>query len=387
MLNAGVEEYIKIYSNADILSVSLKKSPFPGITSKELAQQLQGKQIAKKKFPTLYRTEAILYPKKVHLEQASSEDTAIYKASLVSGKSLLDLTCGMGVDAFHLASGFEQVICYEKNEKLLAYTAHNLIQLGRENIEVRSGDGVEFLRRSAANFDCIYIDPSRRKENKKVFLIEDYEPDLVPVVDEILARTDVLLIKTSPLLDIDLGIKQLKQVAECHVVAVRNEVRELLWLLRKEVTDEPIRKAINIEDTGQPVFEFLASREHDLPIDYSNPQAYMYEPNAAILKSGGFKSVAEQFHLKKLAASSHLYTGELPVEFPGRRFKVLAVQKYSKNWNKEWGLKKANIARRNFPTAVAEIRRRYKIADGGSEYLFFTTLSDRQKVVIRCVKY
>ena len=386
ILSAGVEEYISEYLNADILSVLLKKSPFPEISSKELAQQLEGKQISQKKFPTLFRTPGILYPKKVHLEQASSEEAALYKSGLVSGKTLLDMTGGMGIDSYFFSRRFESVICCEKNEELARITQHNMAQLGLHHLEVIQGDGMEFLKAASSPFDCIYMDPSRRSAGKKHVLLEDYEPNVLANFDLLLSKCKILLIKTSPLLDIAQGIKQLHHVCECHIVAVDNEVKELVWVLQPGFQGKTLLKAINIVRSGQSEFEFLLEKERELSVQYHDPLAYLYEPNRAILKAGGFKSVARHYNLKKLAPSSHLYTGDALIDFPGRSFRITAVMEFSRNWKKSMGIDKANITTRNFGLTVAEIRKRFQIADGGADYLFFTTLGDGKKVIIHCVK-
>ena len=387
LLKTGVEDFIEKNLNTDIVSVLLKKSPFKEISPQELAQQLEGKQISQKKFPTLFHTPRILYPKKVHLEQASSEETALYKSSLVSGNTLLDLTGGMGIDSWFFSSCFERVICCEKNEELAQITRHNLTQLGLHHVKVIPGDGLEFLKASSEEFDCIYIDPSRRKGRKRLVSLEEYEPDVVSVLDLLLKNCKTLLIKTSPMLDIDQGLNRLRHVTACHIIAAGNEVKELLWELRPEYAGETWRKTVNIGTAGQTIFDFSMDKERSISIEYHDPMLFLYEPNAAILKSGGFKSVGVQHQLNKLAASSHLYTSDKKVDFPGRCFQIIGVVAFKRSWNKKWALEKANVTQRNFPLAVAEIRKRFKLADGGDEYLFFTTLSKGEKVVIRCKKY
>lgn len=386
MLNPGVEAYIKINLKTDILSVLLKKSPFPEISSQELAQQLKGRQISQKKFPTYFNTPGILYPKKVHLEQASSEETAIYKSRLVSGKTLLDLTAGMGIDSFFFAARFDRVICCEKDDELGQITKHNMRQLALDHVEIIQGDGLDVLRTASYPIDCIYIDPSRRSAGKKNVQLEDYEPDLLAVLELLLEKCKILLIKTSPMLDIDLGIKQLQYAAECHIVAVRNEVKELVWLLKPGFIGETRLMAVNIDISGESIFEFTRSEEGETSVNYHTPLTYLYEPNAALLKSGGFKCVADRFKLKKLGASSHLYTSDAKIDFPGRRFRIIELQEFSRNWNKKIRIGKANITTRNFGLTVAEIRKRFKVSEGGDDYLFFTTLSDGKKVVIKCIK-
>ena len=386
LLKTGVEDFISKNLNSDILSVLLKKSPFSEISPQELAQQLLGKQISRNKFPTLFKTQGILYPRKLHLEQASSEETALYKSTLVSGNSLLDLTGGMGIDSMFFASRFEQVICCEKNEELAQLTRHNISQLGLDHVELIHADGLDVLKTASTPFDCIYIDPSRRSEGKRLVRLEDYEPNILDALDLLLKKSKVLMIKTSPMLDIDQALKRLQSVSECHVLAVRNEVKELVWIVRPGYDKEARLKAINIKDSEHSLFEFTRLEEQETSVEYSKPLSYLYEPNAAILKAGGFKSVAQRYDVQKLAASSHLYTSEKKIDFPGRMFQIKDVLEFSKNWNKEIGIAKANITTRNFGLSVAQIRTRFRIADGGDIYLFFTTLADGKKVIIHCLK-
>lgn len=386
LLKSGVQEFITNNLKTDILSVLLKKRPFPDISSQELAQQLKGKQISEKKFPTLFKTPGILYPKKLHLEQASSEATAMYKSSLVSGRILLDLTGGMGIDTLFFASRFDRVICCEKNEELAKITRYNMGQLGLQHVEVVQGDGIDFLKASETSYDCIYADPSRRTEGRRHVVLQDYEPNVLEELDVLMERCKVMLLKTSPLLDIEMGMEQLRFVSACHILAVRNEVKELIWILRPGFKGDASRRAINIGPSSCSVFEFTKDEEQGITVDYHDPQTFLYEPNAAILKSGGFNSVARRFQLKKLAPSSHLYTSEDKIDFPGRRFRIIEFEEFSRNWNKGKEIQKANITIRNFSMSVAEIRKRFGISDGGEIYLFFTALSDGKKVVINCVK-
>jgi len=386
LLKSGAQEFIENNLKTDILSVVLKSSPFPDISAQELAQQLKGKQISQHKFPTLFKTPGILYPKKLHLEQASSEATALYKSDLVHGKILLDLTGGMGIDSMFFARHFDRVICCEKNEELAQITRYNMEQMELEHVEVIQGDGLDYLKSASTFFDCIYLDPARRTEGKKRVALQDYEPDILENLDLLMNSGKTLMLKTSPLMDIDAGMVQLRNVSECHVLAVRNEVKELLWILMPGFKDEAQRKAVNIKDSEHDTFQFTWEEERTTAIEYHAPLAYLYEPNAAILKSGGFKSVTRRYPVLKIAPSSHLYTSKEKVDFPGRRFQILEIQAFSRNWNKKGAIKKANITTRNFGISVAELRKRFRIKDGGDAYWFFTTLSDGKKVAIHCVK-
>lgn len=386
LLKTGVEDFISNNLNTDIVSVLLKSSPFPQISPKELAQQLEGKQIAHKKLPSWFKSSGIIYPKKLHLEQTSSEVTASYKSQLVNGKTLLDLTGGFGVDSTAFASKIENNFYCETNEKLAQITSHNFEQLGVRNIQCHVGDGVDFLASHDSTFDWIYLDPSRRSGSRKVISLDAYEPNILNLLDDLFAKTSSILLKTSPLLDIKHGLSQLQNVSEVHIVAVRNEVKELLWVLHKDISAEASITAVNIGDSTDQLLTFTLDEEHVATPEYGDPQTYLYEPNAAILNAGAFGLVGLKHGVQKLAKHSHLYSSKELVDFPGRRFQIVESIHFSNTWNKDKAITKANITTRNFPLTVKEIRKKFKVADGGEEYLFFTTLESGEKQIVRCVK-
>jgi hypothetical protein len=234
----------------------------------------------------------------------------------------------------------------------------------------------------------IYIDPSRRDISKnKVYKLEDCTPNISLHLDLIFSRTNQLLIKTSPLLDITAGLLELQDVHEIHVVAVNNEVKELLWILKNTPApkDLPV-KTINLTNKGDEEFNFIWQKEKQAISDFSKPLRYLYEPNAALLKSGGFKILGNTLGLNKLHEHSHLYTSNTLVEFPGRTFEVSQTIPFNKRNMKVLKSKKANITIRNFPETVAQLRKQYKILDGGDLYLFFTTDCVGERVLIQCRK-
>jgi len=385
ILHTGVQKFINENITTDILSLLLKKSIFPGISSKELVEQVEAKKKCKDKLSTWYNTKNIYYPNKLNIEQTSSERTAIYKASILTKKTLLDLTGGFGVDSYFFSKKMTQVVHCEINENLSKIAAHNFKILGANNIKNSTENGLNYVVKTDLFFDWIYIDPSRRNDAKgKVFFLEDCLPNVPENLELFLNKSDSILIKTSPLLDFSAGIKSLKFVKEIHVVAVQNEVKELLWVLKKNYTDKIQIKTINLTKAEIEIFNFTLADEKEATITFSEPQLYLYEPNAAILKSGAFKSVAKHYALHKLHEHSHLYTSNLLLDFPGRRFLVKQTLFYNKKEIQGLKLSKANITTRNFPESVASIRKKHKIKDGGNEYLFFTTNTAHKKIVIRC---
>ncbi len=369
------------------MSVLLAKPTFEGVLQKELAEQIEAKNKCKEKLPTWFRAPNIYYPNKLNIEQTSSELTAAYKARLTDGKSLVDLTGGFGVDTYFFSKKMAAVYHCEINQELSKIARHNFEILGQKNIECLPENGIDFLKNVTTDFDWIYVDPSRRNDAKgKVFLLEDCLPNLPEHLPLLFQKTQHILVKTSPLLDIKLGIEALNFVKEIHVVAIHNEVKELLFVLEKGFTGSINIRTINIAPQQDDTFDFELGHEHAYQVEFGEPSAYLYEPNAAILKSGGFKSVGKNYGLTKLHQHSHLYTSNSLVDFPGRRFKINQVLPYSKKSIKSLEVSKANITTRNFPISVAELRKKHKIKEGGNQYLFFTKSFNDSLLVLNCEK-
>ena len=387
ILDPEVSRFIRENLKKDLPTLILKGSPFEGLSVQELAVQIKGLQVAEKKFPELFHNQNIIYPPKLNLEQTSSEATARYKASLVSGDYGIDITGGLGIDTYYLSRNFRQFDYCELNTELAAIAEHNFKVLGARNISVNSGDGLVFLKNSENTFDWIYADPARRDDHGgKVFKFEDCEPDIPKNIDLIFNKTDKVLLKSSPIIDISAGIKELKFVTEIHVIAVKNEVKELLWILKKDSIDNPEIYTRNFEKESLQQFSGKVN-EQEPEIEYSKPLSYLYEPNAAIMKSGLFELVASKTDTKKLHQHSHLYTSEELIEFPGRNFKVIDIMKYKPSYLKKYFKKRnANVTTRNFPESVENLRKKFKIKEGGSDYIFFTTGPDSDKIVIFCKK-
>lgn len=384
ILNTGVQNFIQKNWNTDIVSVLLKKPIFDGISQKELVEQLEAKKKCVKKLPTWFETSNIYYPKKLNIEQTSSEKTAAYKSQIVTGETLLDLTGGFGVDSYFFSKKIDKVFYTEIDARLAQIASYNFKILDAKNVEVIAKDGISFLESVEKRFDWIYIDPSRRNDLKeKIFRLADCAPNVIEHIDTLFHKSDNIILKTSPLLDISRGIEELQNVSEIHVVAVNNEVKELLWVLKKTNRESPLIKTINLKGTHES-FDFVLSTEKETDSTFAEPRQYLYEPNAAILKSGAFKQIGNRFFLKKLHEHSHLYTSDELIEFPGRRFKVENVLRYNKKARGSLNIKKANITIRNFPKSVADIRKKHKIKEGGGIYLFFTKNFLDQLIVIVC---
>jgi hypothetical protein len=341
------------------------------------------------------------------VEQCSSEITAKFKATLVQGETLIDLTGGMGVDMAYISKNFKKAFYFEQNIDLLNVTKYNFEQLGIKNVEFLEGDSISYLKNNARNSSWIYLDPHRRDDSgSKVVRLQDCEPNILAIKDLLFEYTDNILLKASPMLDIDLAILDLGNVSQVYIVAVENEVKEVLFHIKRPrsddsqtaqielsdyhptTTNEVIINAVNLTKQNLSTLSFNKSEEKNASIKIGSPQQYLYEPNAAIMKAGGFRYIAQDFDLQKIAPHSHLYTSEELVEsFQGRIFEIVAVCRLDKKEiSKYLSDKKANITIRNFPLTVQQIRDKLKLSDGGSEYLFATTDAQNQKIVIVCRK-
>ncbi len=387
ILHKDVQLFINENLKANINELILKGSPFKNVTIQELANQIIAKQKSQKKLPTWFRGNNIYYPPKLSIEQTSSEITADYKSKIIDGKSIIDITGGFGVDCFAFSKQFKEVTHCEINQELSEIVNYNYQQLEVGNIKTIAEDGLEYLKNIAQKFDCIYIDPSRRNDLKgKVFLLKDCLPNVPKNIDFLFEKSDTLLIKNSPILDITSTINELKHVKEIHIISVNNEVKELLFLLEYRFKGFIKVETCNILKNSTQYFSFNLGLE--VNSTYSLPENYLYEPNAAILKSGGFSEVSNQLKVNKLHQHSHLYTSEEVLEdFPGRIFKIQNVLPYNKKkLKKHITEKKANITTRNFPKTVAQIRKETKLKDGGDVYLFFSTDMNNELIVVDCVK-
>ncbi|RXG15705.1 hypothetical protein DSM03_10262 [Leeuwenhoekiella aestuarii] len=389
LLDPDVVAFIKEHYKEDVSRIILNKSPFADVSSQKLAQQISGLQKAEKKLPTWFTTPHIYFPPKLNLEQTSSEITAAYKAGLFKGKNCIDLTGGFGIDDYYFSKRFEHVTHCELNTDLAKIAQHNYKSLGIKNVTVISKNSLSYLKDSTEKYDLIYTDPSRRHDSKgKVFMLKDCEPNIPENLDFLLDKADKILIKTSPLLDITAALNELDNVVAIHSVAVKNEVKELLWIIDKKQNSEPIDYvAVNLDSTFDEPVVISNNNLNLAEAIYGVPNSYLYEPNAALLKLGAFNWISEHYELDKLSANAHLYTSEKLIPFPGRRFQIDSVINYSKKEvSKLFKNTQANITTRNFKESVSMLRKKFKIKDGGKTYLFFTTLANNSTVVIKCNK-
>ena len=388
--------FIEENARADVRSLALQAKKYPKVDMAMAVVQIAGRQIAEAKVPTWYRTEGLLYPKHLSMEQCSSEATAIYKAGLVEGETFADLTGGFGIDCSFLSRKFKKADYVERQAELCELAKHNFPLLGL-NIDVHNEDGVEYLKRMQP-VDCLFLDPARRDgHGGKTVAISDCEPDVSALEELLVEKARKVVVKLSPMLDLSLALKDLKHVCEVHIVSTDNECKELLLILQKETASTEVSiHCINSLGAlnGYRIYQEYAftqeqERTSDCPLTHE-VEAYLYEPNASIMKAGAYRSLTQAYPVKKLHPSSHLYVSSHFIEdFPGRKFQVEAVSGFGKKELKTFlqGMEKANLTIRNFPSSVADLRKRLKLKEGGDDYLFATTLADESKVIIKCKKH
>lgn len=386
ILTAEVQKFIASNLHGDITSLILKGSPFPKVTIQEICEQIEAKKRCQHKLIKWFESENIYYPNRLNIEQTSSEITAKYKSKLVSGEHLVDTTGGFGVDVFYFSKAMLKVTHCELNNSLSKIVTHNFNTFQKKNIQCIRTNGIDFITENQKKYDWIYSDPSRRNELKgKVFLLKDCLPNIPKHLNDLFQKTTRILLKLSPVLDITSAIRELEYIKEIHVVAVGNEVKELLFILEKGYIDSIKLTTVNISKNEKQLFQ--STFPSTVQATYNGPKTFLYEPNSAILKSGAFDDISHHFKISKLHKHSHLYTSDTLIEFPGRRFKILHQTTYNRKKILQFiPEKKANITTRNFPDTVAQIRKRTKLQDGGNKYLFFTTLQDDSKIVLICEK-
>ncbi|RYD77630.1 MAG: hypothetical protein EOP55_08885, partial [Sphingobacteriales bacterium] len=323
ILEKAVQDYINLNLSADVNQIALAKSPFEHISAAEIANQISAKKKSEKKLPTWFSTNGIYYPPALSIEQTSSEITANYKSKLASGNSLIDITGGFGVDAFYFSKLINVVTHCEINAELSEIAERNAIVLGASKIKFKAEDGINYLTNTGDQFDSIYIDPARRGEKGKVFMLKDCTPDVVSNLELLKHKAKRLIIKTAPLLDISAGLSELNSVKEIHIVSVKNECKELVWVVESGFTGQPEIVAVTLNDEEKK-FSFFRGDTNKKPTftEHIESNSYLYEPDAALLKTGAFNLIALRYNLKKLHPQTQLYNSELvEPSFPGRIFK------------------------------------------------------------------
>lgn len=383
------ETFIAESLGADVRALALGKAP-DGVNLRYCLRQIGGRQIAARKLPSWARTEGIVYPVRLSMEQCSSEQTALYKRRLAerltaeSHGRMADLTGGFGIDFSFLAQLFDEAHYVECDGELCRIARHNLPLLGLPQAHVHQTSAEAFLD-GAEPCDLIFLDPSRRDAaGRRVVALGDCSPDVEALRDRLLAKARTLLVKLSPMLDIQDTLRRLPGVDEVHVVSVDGECKEILLVASRGKSGTAACHCVNLSARTQT---FSTVGWEARPVISPRPGGYLYEPNASILKAGVQDALCEAFRVGKLHPFSHLFTSDRPVpDFPGRSFRVEDVGSFAKRDLRRLlsGIGQCNLAVRNFPAGVGELRRRLKLREGGDTYLFATTLADGSHALLRC---
>ena len=432
-MNQATQDFIRQHQDDDVRQLAFLGSKYPEVDMPFALDQIRGRKMARVKLPRWASLEGIIYPPHISMEQCSSESTALYKAELAarllglpassSGTEMkaeneiefVDLTGGFGVDFSYIAARLGVKSMYvERQVHLCEAAKENFGRLGLKNAIVKNEDGIEVLhsfhpkKKDAASADdslgitydqprsllktnlglkIIFIDPARRDDaGNKVVSLKDCTPDVTVLQEEMLSKADYVIIKLSPMLDWHRAISELSHVREVHIISVNNECKELLLVLSVRNMGENLR-IYCINDAQSFVCDELDMEASSVKIAPSTLEEmqYLYEPNASLMKAGCFGVLSERYDARMLSKNSHLFVSQAPIAaFPGRSFRIIAVSSFNKKELKRHlsGITKANIATRNFPLSVAELRKRLKLKDGGETYIFATTLSDESHVLV-----
>ena len=391
-MNQATIDFIREHAEADVHQLALQGTKNPEVNLTFALEQIAGRQKAKTKLPTWAATDGIIYPPHLSMEQCSSEQTARYKANIAGkGALMVDLTAGYGVDMAFVSPNYRRAIHVEQQASLCAISSENFKLLGLNHIEVVCADCVDYLHQ-LDHADLIFLDPARRDDHgARTYGIADCTPNVLELRDELLQKADRVMLKLSPMLDWRKAVEDLGNVNEVHIVSVDNECKELLLILSKE--EKPLKLFCVNNDQ---VFEgdqgdWLNERsiaEIRVPVPMSS-QAYLFEPNASIMKAGSFALLEQRFKVAQLEKNSHLFVSDKDiVDFPGRRFIIEKTTSLNKRELKSalTGIECANITVRNFPMSVAELRKRLKLKEGGDLYLFATTIAGHQHQLFLCRK-
>ena len=379
-------DFIRLHANDDVRQLALRGTKDPEVNLTYALEQIVGRQKARTKLPSWAAIEGIVYPPHLSMEQCSSEQTAHYKASIAGkGQRVVDLTAGFGVDMAFISQGFQKAVHVEQQELLCTISSANYQLLGLNHIEVVCGNGVEYLHQME-HADLIFIDPARRDQHgARTYGIADCTPNVLEIIDEMLQKADRVMIKLSPMLDWQKTVADVGNVSQVHIVSVGNECKELLLEVKKG-KDEKV-KVFCVND--DQVFSYEIGETHSFTPSPLHSFTFLYEPNASVMKAGCFNLISHRFGITQPDANSHLFLSDKLVEgFPGRRFVIERVSTMNKRELKEAlaGIDKANVAVRNFPLSVADLRKRLKLKDGGDVYIFATTDAKKGHLVMVCRK-
>lgn len=381
-----VRNFIKNHLQSDVQKLLLNPPSEIKDQIKAIANQILARQKARGKLDSWVANPNLIFPPPISIEQASSEKTAIYKKVIVSGKYLVDLSGGMGVDCLTLSENFEQTTYVEIQSEVADVFSYNCEQLGKK-INVLSRDSeryIEELNENKADEFVFYVDPARRNsEKRKVFKLEDCTPNILEILPILEKKAGRVLIKLSPLLDIRSVLTEVPHIKEFHVVSVKNECKELLVLIDFSWSSAPVIKAVNL-DTEMEQYAFRLQDEKRATAEVAAVSSFLFEPNSSILKAGAFKKIGEDFGLDKVHSNTHLYTSNIaPDDWPGRTFQIVedsvnkkVIAQYAQNGC-------INVLTRNYPKGASELKKKYKLKDGGEFFLIgFRDHKEKARLIV-----
>lgn len=346
-----------------------------------------------KKLPETLKNPEFTFPSLAVAEMATSDAVAKVHANMINdGDTVLDMTCGLGIDSFHLASKAGNVTAIEIDPESYRAAIHNAKALNLNNISIVEGDSVAWLDANNETFDVIFIDPARRDSAGRYFALKDCQPDVTTAFPLLLSRCDKLIIKCSPMLSIDAAKKELGVDCDIVVIGTPKECKEVVFVIDGNRsaninTETASKKAVRCVTIGHDEFLFYPDDEKDMNVEYSTPEkgGYIYEAYPAVMKGGGYRTLANRFGLYKLHPNTHLYYSEKDIAgFPGEKFNILEILPSSKQTYKDFAKKypKINVATRNFPLSAPELVKKLKVKEGGDKMVFGVTVSDGDKLLI-----
>ena len=387
LTDPAVQDFITRHEGEDVKALALKKWPDQSWPRPLIIDQIKARQKARLKIPQWFEQERPpIFPDADTLEQASSSTTALYKASLFKGKICIDLTAGCGIDSWALGQNFDALHCVEHNPQSAACLSHNFKML-HPNAHIHTQDAERFIQ-TMPQADLVYIDPQRRNQTRRgIFTLAECTPDIHALLPILLERTANIMIKASPMLDIDAALKDIPHIHAVHVIEWDGQCKEILLLINnKDKKKAPDIHAVRLTKTGALYDSILFTKTHTdhTKIAYASPQKFLYEPAPAYQKADAMQAIAEKFALPKLAPDTNLFTGQTyHPDFPGRAFTITGIHQAHR---KNFPFTQANLTVRNFPDNVENLRKKLKLKDGGDTYLFACTLENGDKVIISGVK-
>ncbi len=385
MLEKSIKEFIEQNLEANTSDLMFKYGKDTNL--KYAIAQIAARQKIKSKLPSIYYNQEFILPAMISLEQASSEITAKYKADITNYNTSCDLTGGFGIDTLFIAKRSAKHIYIEQNKELCEVFQKNIKSLHLENIEIINSDSLSILKELQEIPEFVFLDPARRSiEGKKTYYLEDTFPNPIEAINIIKDKFKKVLIKTSPMLDISRAVEQLPFIKEVHIVSVKNECKELLFLLENQYEGKINYKTVNF--TSDDSSQNMDFEENSGKLAIAKPNKYIYEANSSISKLGFWKNFTERYNLAALDINTHIFTSEQTIEnFPGRVFELLEICKINKkDLSKTIPNKKANITIKNVPISIGDFKKKTGFKEGGDFYIFVVKSAELANVCLVCKK-